>query len=566
MITRTRTSENGAVAVLVALLAIVLFSVGAVAVDMGNVYYKRRDLQTNVDLAVLAAAEKLPDRVAAAQVAEDYLNSEVVPDNDPVGTNEVYGQVGPIDLSTSGDRDGYLEFDYNGDPWSLRLHAPQVEVDFGMAKIMGFDSVDVPARAAVSILSPGTGVMPAFAVNGCDYGPQTLLDPTGGGPTTLDLYNDSPPYNAAELTSPLTPESVALNTTGQSLVISGGSMGDITEVAFSLDGRTPADGGHVTTPISPATPAGATSVTVAEIPSDVTDTEGAWYVRVKRSDGRWSDPDEAPTLLVGSAFLECDSGPTDGNFGTLLLPRSDGGGTDEQLAKNMVHGLEYGLVPYDGAASPWTCYSGDGTAVLAPDDKTNCVDTDTGFARNGATMGLITGVDGEPGRLDAIATSNRCATGPFPRSDWEYDPPGGGTTYNINDDTLTCYFTNDTTTIGEIGEGYTGPGVLSEDIFESPRFFWVPVLGANPDSGGSNKYQIVEFRPGFITDQPTSATRINPQVGAGGTHNGIVAGSAGIEQLKVVFFSPQAFPETIGEVDGTMPYIGVGPKILRLVE
>ena len=76
--TGRRRDARGAVAVMVAVTATVLFAVGAVAVDMGNVYHKRADLQTNVDLAVLAAAAKLPDQAAARLEATDYLDRNEV--------------------------------------------------------------------------------------------------------------------------------------------------------------------------------------------------------------------------------------------------------------------------------------------------------------------------------------------------------------------------------------------------------------------------------------------------------------------------------------------------------
>ena len=55
MRTRTR-DESGAIAVMFALLALVLLGVSALAIDIGHVYAKRSALQSNVDLAVLAAA------------------------------------------------------------------------------------------------------------------------------------------------------------------------------------------------------------------------------------------------------------------------------------------------------------------------------------------------------------------------------------------------------------------------------------------------------------------------------------------------------------------------------
>ncbi|MDQ4501878.1 pilus assembly protein TadG-related protein [Sinomonas sp. ASV322] len=49
--------EQGAVAVMVAILAVVLIGAGAIAVDMGRVYSKRAELQNGADAAALAIAD-----------------------------------------------------------------------------------------------------------------------------------------------------------------------------------------------------------------------------------------------------------------------------------------------------------------------------------------------------------------------------------------------------------------------------------------------------------------------------------------------------------------------------
>ncbi len=49
--------EEGAVAVLVAILAVVLFGFGALVIDVGALYYERRELQNGADAAAFAVAE-----------------------------------------------------------------------------------------------------------------------------------------------------------------------------------------------------------------------------------------------------------------------------------------------------------------------------------------------------------------------------------------------------------------------------------------------------------------------------------------------------------------------------
>ena len=104
-----------------------------------------------------------------------------------------------------------------------------------------------------------------------------------------------------------------------------------------------------------------------------------------------------------------------------------------------------------------------------------------------------------------------------------------GTTYQLNDDLLTCFLTDTTTELGDVARAnYTGDPVFSSAIYDSPRFAWVPVFGKLATSGGSARYQIVDFRATFITDQPMSATKANNAVN-GTTENGLgwTGGKAG---------------------------------------
>ena len=57
---------------------------------------------------------------------------------------------------------------------------PAEDVDFGLAGIMGFHSVDVNGVSTVEIQSPKMATLPFYAFSGCDYGPQTLQQPNNG--------------------------------------------------------------------------------------------------------------------------------------------------------------------------------------------------------------------------------------------------------------------------------------------------------------------------------------------------------------------------------------------------
>ena len=103
--------------------------------------------------------------------------------------------------------------------------------------------------------------------------------------------------------------------------------------------------------------------------------------------------------------------------------------------------------------------------------------------------------------------------------------------------------------------------MISDTIYDSPRFGYVPVLTVQPANGGSNKYQIIDFRACFITDQPASAVKGDACRIA---TNGIVTDNNGVHSVEVIFLNPNALPNPPVK-NGTINYTGSGPKIPLLV-
>ncbi|QIX27818.1 hypothetical protein ncot_15375 [Nocardioides sp. JQ2195] len=560
-------NDRGATAVLFAVLALVLLGIGAVAVDMGQVYAKRSSLQSAVDHAVLAAAAELDgtntcslDAIAAA---EKYLRDNWIDDSgDPIQVN-----LG----GSAGDSDGFIKCT----GWNVKLWAPDATVDFGLAKaVSDVSSVEVPAYAEAGVFSPATGVMPAFAVTGCDYGPQTLLDPPGGHETVYvpTLPELTTPYTAVNLNPApggVNPISIALNQFSALDIYASAnpaakSLTGVNAISFSTE-----DGTIVKMRITdtPSFTVAAGQIHVAEIPAAVRDVEKVWWVRVSKDNGaHWSSPETALPLRVGDPLLECAGESNEGNFGTVDLPHLNPGANAEKAIEwNIATQVDFDLTTLLGTNG--YCSPGTGGAVAPTVDGTNCVQAQTGFAGNGATGGLITGpAGGTPGRLVKTPTATGC------------DPHNGssnyetekvkGSNYSINNDTLTCFFTNSSTTINTIAVpngGYDGDEVIDADIFKSPRFFWVPVFSVQPSNGNSNHYAIVDFRPGFITGELGASTKASSVMDANGDKNGVVFASSGIETLKIVFFDPDALPESMSG-GPVMTYLGVGTKVIVLVD
>src|SRR4051812_36269093 len=181
---RSRT-ERGAIAVVAGILVVVLVSMAAIAIDLGNAWSRRRMVQSQVDLSALSAGHLLPmtgsnQMVIATEVAK-YLND---------AKNKVYGQganVSPAQLLDGNLANGEVQFpdpDGTGDGSRMRVIAPPATVDYGFAKVMGFQSKDVQATATVELfggLPPKEDVMPMWLPTGCTYGPGTGDTGPGGG-------------------------------------------------------------------------------------------------------------------------------------------------------------------------------------------------------------------------------------------------------------------------------------------------------------------------------------------------------------------------------------------------
>ncbi len=130
-----------------------------------------------------------------------------------------------------------------------------------------------------------------------------------------------------------------------------------------------------------------------------------------------------------------------------------------------------------------------------------------------------------------------------------------------NSDVLSCFLKNNTLKLSDT-VGYNGTDPLfTPDIWNSPRLAIVPILDHDPN--GTKWMPIVGFAAGFITDQPTGASRQNPIV-TGATDNGLVVENPQkLRAIRMFFFSMAALPDP---PDGTklQDYFGTGPKVITL--
>lgn len=574
--------ERGAYAVLFAILTVFLMGMAALAVDVGNAVAQRSDVQGQADFGALSGARELgaqrsgvvPPAVVAA-VARSLR--ENMPKNERCDSCITESQ-----LVDGGLLNGEVLFANGG----LQVYAPKKRVEYGLARVLGFDSVDVQADATVMVGSRG-GTLPMYASTGCDYGTQTLTDPANGLVTPVAPTNVLHPTqtNDATITAITSPNPAHVNVSnpaapGPALTLSGSGFVDsgngpnrkhVTLIGFFFE-----DGASLESVPVVASTRTDTFLEIPAIPAAVTSREGLWWIRVFKErvvnpdplTGTWSATLGSKALRVGNAMLECDAGSSGGNFGTLRLARQDSTPSDF-LAVNIADSLEepLSLAIHPGDASG-LCTDGVAGAIESVfankelDPGTNCVATDPGLPAGAATAGFVTGLNTSSGHVNG-----RLNAGDHP-TDTDCGRPNGAVVinanpYSINNDTLSCFLLPGKTLADISSPGYAGGTALADDVYESPRFFWLPVLRVEPSGGGSNTYSIYDFRPGFITDEKadgTAATAISPATGG----NGLRIQNNNVIQVKVIFFNINALPS--GTPGPLVDYLGVGPKEIRLID
>ncbi len=569
--------EEGSVAIVVGLLCVVLLSFAALTVDLGMMLVQKSEVQQDTDQAVLAGAHgtNLPgtpvgtcgygvrasvsDR-AVVDVARHFEAESWSP-------TPTQAQLADCDLTNGEVLYGTLKKTAAGQvlqyhPHQLTVVSPERTVDFGFAKIMGFDSAAVTGSATAAISSPAVSSVPFYAFTGCDYGRQTIAQPNNGHANNSPLLSFATDLNIATVsavaTSPVTTPPTVMTGVDTGLEITGLSLLLASQVGFFESGVSGAGPAPITVPSSEFAVSGLTRIRLSSVPAQVRNVPGSWFIRVKIA-GKWSSAALAPRLLVGEPTLTCGQGSNEGNFGSLLLANSQVNGQGDQVAMNIAAGLEHTVAVHPSPQSDWTCSTSQSRAVLWPEEGTNCVDTRTGMIANSAHAGLIAGVSGnqgfQAGRLANVSAGTGCAESGLPST----TVVSG---VQVNNDTLTCFLTDGTTNVGSISSAnYAGGPVLSPKIYSSPRFMMIPVLGRQPGNGGSAKYQIVALRPAFLTDQPNSATRTTTALAS----NGLTLDHRGeIESVQIVFLNAAALPTM--ESTNVTPYTGSGPRVLRLID
>lgn len=182
-------NDDGVVAVIVSICAVVLFGIAALVVDISSMYERRRATQTTADLAALAGAQDLngseEGAVAARLSAKEYVERNLPPGGE-------YADL-PPDWDTDADpSNGAITITANHT--RIMVSAPRRQVDFVFAGALPsgvLTSSTVGAVAVAEIRSPGAS-LPFFLDVNTSAGLTCLKDGANGQVNALSTGTITP--------------------------------------------------------------------------------------------------------------------------------------------------------------------------------------------------------------------------------------------------------------------------------------------------------------------------------------------------------------------------------------
>lgn len=548
--------EDGAVAIMVGVLAVVLMAVAAMTVDLGNAWARAQSVQKQVDVSALSVGHLLPaatpaDQLVVAKAVAAYLKRE---------NNKTWGQAN-IGLLTgaqllNGDpSDGEVVFTENGE--RLEVTAPKADVGFAFAGVMGIPGVKVHATATVRVESqiPGSNVLPFAIPSGCPFGPGKADTESPGKTVKATPPGDFTPSNGdtgSHTISTLTPNTTAPTLSVPVVATLGNLPNNSTggNIRFRIGATNLVD-----IPVTWPQTSNSDRIRTVNftVTTDVTGTSGTWKVwlllnKYSESSQTFTVTGEPPPdpLPVGCA------NKMQGNFGKLDSPRNDEHKQPEAYALNIAKGLDHLVVPFRspssedcGKNSPIPDAVLDVAPIPPPDQpQPNCLHVEPGNAGPNTMDGLVTGVNSVKGRLDAQNGNTKAGC-------------GSNATINgvtVNNDKLSCFLRNGATLAQLASPAGVTSDMLDPAAVKSPRFVWIPVFHSLTRQG--HEFQpILKFVPAFITDetQTTAAT----------SDNGVIWSGNSVSSIQVFTFNPAALP--IDERDPSIPYDPNLTRVVRLI-
>jgi hypothetical protein len=598
MAARVERDERGAVAVLTAIVVVVLLVVSAFAVDIGNTWARRGQLQVQADKAALYAAEFLPvaaagDELDVAAAAAWYIACHPVPGQRET-TSAMPDCAGPADRSPADEAirqfgqwlldEGLVGFtdptmDDDVSQTVISVETPPARVDYGFGALAGRSGAEPSQGASAKVSSPGD------------------LLPIGLSLECLSSFLGSAAVGHGDTLTGILPFGyVATGKAGPG----GGGAGSAGNGGAGNGGKGGNGGGN-----GGGTPASTTS------PVDLDEFIGC--STTLSSPRQASGEPELTANIRGGLDHALVAHPGLAQISQGLASVGDGGLTAAELS---------GILSSEGYL--FECKDSDPLDVIDKQGRVNqgevpnCVQTNLNNfnERDDFTAGFL----GAQGRLSCEVSA--CADGYTVN-----DLPGVPGTYNadtfdrfivdgrggsLTDQlfyALSTYLLPDLPLV-------TPTDAIDEEIFESPRFFWAPIITTSPFTTGMKDYPVLTFRPVFLTpgrpvegpavqtvdqlaawladrgsDSETVASLLEEVGGLGGLMNLDDAidrllgalGNDAVEEVGLVLdpdddgrelkaarfmtIETGALPSVPLDFGGpTTEYLGTGPKVVRLVE
>lgn len=309
-------------AVMIAVMAVVLFGVSALAVDLGNAWSRGRAVQKQADVTATSAGWRLPMRVsvpaaAPAAIAADaarYLNANRAP-GQPVATGSA--------LLDGQRANGEVSFEHaDGTACTdvcvqMEVVAPAAHVEFGLAGVLGRTAVDVQRVATVRVVSPlpsPADMVPFWLPDGCALGP-AAADTTGGNSlaatttTTTVAPSPTPSPTPGPTPSPTSSPTATASGSGGPAATASPSPTTTTATAVASPGI-PVGSHRITSPRALSVTVGqqlsVSQLQVDSIPSNTDrasirfySPDGSTYVDYAAQDVGKTNPLVVPTFTVG---------------------------------------------------------------------------------------------------------------------------------------------------------------------------------------------------------------------------------------------------------------------------
>lgn len=550
-----RRDERGAVAVFTAIVSVALLACAGLAVDLGNTWARRGQLQVQADKAVTFAAQFLPahteaERLVVAKAVAYYLvcnpvagqqrhvtAPESCPDSPASALLDDYARTL---LSSPGGAVGQVTVPVGN---QVGVETPAATVSFGAGRVAGADQSLQQREATARVTSPGPLAPMALSLD-CLIDPGTVVG-QGGVPFGFVSTTHRPPQDATAPTpvttweqgavgdpqlNGITPGRVDQDDVGQVLEVSGTEWPELTaDQRFTVEFRQgelrvpPVEGTLVLSTVKNKRRLGHVAVVT---PPTVLENPGEWQVKVRRETGsRASGSFVLQSFVYSSSFSTVDVDPSvvptsDTACGRLLKSPRAGTQANANLALNLQQGIDHLIERYPVAPSVSSGLAGlqDVVDRAACDPGARVVDTNgsqqTGappncvvtLMSNAYEAGFTDGLIGVAGRL--TCTDAR----PCDLEDDESALVLDGR--RLNNDRLTefvrdpaaltwqtffdtdDYLSTDLPTV-------TPDSPFDRTLYDSHRFMWVAVVSTASATSAvqAGDHPVVAFRPIFVTQR-----------------------------------------------------------------